>query len=99
MPQFAIRGIYQNGEIIPIEDIPAQESKNVIIIFLDDDQSRCEQEDWKLAEKQASEDYRSGNIKSAPGIDEMFDMSTRITLQEFQDHIYLRNIGGHNILP
>ncbi len=23
----------------------------------------------------------------------------RITLQEFQDHIYLRNIGGHEILP
>jgi len=23
----------------------------------------------------------------------------RITLQEFDDHIYLRNIGGHNILP
>ncbi len=27
------------------------------------------------------------------------DMSIRITLQEFDDHIYLRNIGGHNILP
>jgi len=27
------------------------------------------------------------------------DMSIRITLQEFYDHIYLRNIGGHNILP
>jgi len=27
------------------------------------------------------------------------DMETRITLQEFDDHIYLRNIGGHNILP
>ncbi len=26
-------------------------------------------------------------------------MSIRITLQEFQDHIYLRNIGGHEILP
>jgi mRNA-degrading endonuclease RelE of RelBE toxin-antitoxin system len=23
----------------------------------------------------------------------------RITLQEFDDHIYLRNIGGHEILP
>ena len=23
----------------------------------------------------------------------------RITLQEFEDHIYLRNIGGHEILP
>lgn len=27
------------------------------------------------------------------------DMSIRITLQSFEDHIYLRNIGGHNILP
>jgi hypothetical protein len=26
-------------------------------------------------------------------------MSIRITLQEYDDHIYLRNIGGHNILP
>lgn len=26
-------------------------------------------------------------------------MSIRITLQEFPDHIYLRNIGGHEILP
>ncbi len=27
------------------------------------------------------------------------DMGIRITLQEFDDHIYLRNIGGHEILP
>lgn len=26
-------------------------------------------------------------------------MDIRITLQEFKDHIYLRNIGGHDILP
>ena len=26
-------------------------------------------------------------------------LSIRITLQEFEDHIYLRNIGGHDILP
>jgi mRNA-degrading endonuclease RelE of RelBE toxin-antitoxin system len=26
-------------------------------------------------------------------------MRVRITLQEFDDHIYLRNIGGHDILP
>ena len=25
--------------------------------------------------------------------------SIRITLQEFEDHVYLRNIGGHDILP
>jgi hypothetical protein len=26
-------------------------------------------------------------------------MSIRITLQEYDDHIYLRNIGGHELLP
>ena len=26
-------------------------------------------------------------------------MNVRITLQEFEDHIYLRNIGGHEIFP
>jgi len=26
-------------------------------------------------------------------------MKIRVTLQEFEDHIYLRNIGGHEILP
>ncbi len=27
------------------------------------------------------------------------DMEVRVTLQFFDDHIYLRNIGGHDILP
>jgi len=27
------------------------------------------------------------------------DMGVRVTLQIFDDHIYLRNIGGHDILP
>ncbi len=26
-------------------------------------------------------------------------LSIRVTLQEFDDHVYLRNIGGHDILP
>ena len=26
-------------------------------------------------------------------------MKIRVTLQEFEDHIYLRNIGRHEILP
>jgi hypothetical protein len=26
-------------------------------------------------------------------------MKIRVTLQEFEDYIYLRNIGGHEILP
>ena len=36
----------------------------------------------------------------APPVKEIsISMSIRITLQEFEDHIYLRNIGGHEILP
>ena len=26
-------------------------------------------------------------------------LSIRVTLQEFEDHVYLRNVGGHDILP
>jgi hypothetical protein len=26
-------------------------------------------------------------------------MSIRVPLQEFDDHVYLRNVGGHDILP
>ena len=26
-------------------------------------------------------------------------MSIRVALQEFDDHVYLRNVGGHDILP
>jgi mRNA-degrading endonuclease RelE of RelBE toxin-antitoxin system len=26
-------------------------------------------------------------------------MGIRLTLQEFEDHVYLRNVGGHDILP
>ena len=73
MPQFAIKGVYQNGEIIPLEDIPSREPQNIIIVFLDDDQSRYKQQDWQAAEKQASEDYRAGKIKSAADIDRMFE--------------------------
>ena len=77
MPQFAIRGIYKNGEIIPLEDIPEQKSMDVIIVFMDNDQSRYDKNDWQLAEKQASEDYRAGKIKSAASIDQMFDQIER----------------------
>lgn len=34
-----------------------------------------------------------------PVMEISIDMGIRITLQEFEDHIYLRNIGGHEILP
>lgn len=37
--------------------------------------------------------------KDPPVKEISISMSIRITLQEFEDHIYLRNIGGHEILP
>ena len=77
MTPFAIKGICQNGEIIPLEDIPPLKTMNVIIVFLDDDQSRYEQQDWQTAEKQASEDYQAGKIKSAADIDQMFEQIER----------------------
>lgn len=73
MAQLAVKGIFQDGKIIPLEDISSQEPGNVMIVFLDDDQSRYHTKNWQTAEKQASEDYRSGNIKSASGVDEMFE--------------------------
>ena len=38
--------------------------------------------------------------KKVPPVKEIsITMKIRVTLQEFEDHIYLRNIGGHEILP
>jgi len=38
--------------------------------------------------------------KEDPPVKEIsITMSIRVTLQEFDDHVYLRNIGGHEILP
>jgi mRNA-degrading endonuclease RelE of RelBE toxin-antitoxin system len=37
--------------------------------------------------------------KDPPGKEISITMRVRMTLQEFDDHIYLRNIGGHEILP
>ena len=75
MPQTAIKGMYRGGEIIPLEDIPFHDTMDVIIVFVDsyDDESRYYKPDWKLAEKQASEDYKAGHIKSSDTIDGMFD--------------------------
>jgi hypothetical protein len=64
-----------DGKIIPTEAIPFHEPMNVIIVFTgkEDDESRYYREDWQLAEKQASEDYKKGDIRSAESIDKMFD--------------------------
>lgn len=32
-----------------------------------------DEDEWLNAERQASYDYKTGNFKSAPGIDEMFE--------------------------
>lgn len=74
MPQVAIRGIYQDGKITPLEDVPFQEAHNVIIVFNDvySDESRYATPEWKVAEQQASEDYKAGRVESAESIDEMF---------------------------
>lgn len=44
--------------------------------------------------------YKSVKARNEyPAVKEIsITMDIRITLQEFKDHIYLRNIGGHNIL-
>jgi len=75
MPQIAVKGIFQDGKIIPMEEIPFHENMNVIIVFTDkyNEEARYYQKDWQMAEKQASQDYLSGNIKSAKTIDQMFD--------------------------
>jgi len=75
MPQTAIRGIYSEGKIIPLETVPYQDDMNVIIVFTDryDDESRYDKPDWQAVEKKASEDYKAGKVKSAESIDVMFD--------------------------
>ncbi|MBF0101019.1 MAG: hypothetical protein HQK77_08945 [Desulfobacterales bacterium] len=75
MPQLAINGIYQDGKIIPTEDIPFHKPMNVIIVFTTEEsvETRYYQDDWQIAEKQASEDYQTGNIGSAISIDDMFN--------------------------
>ena len=75
MPQLAIKGIYKDGEILPTEDIPFHKTMNVIIVFSPQEslENRYFNADWQLAEKQATEDYRKGNIRSASSIDEMFN--------------------------
>ena len=59
-----------------LEEIPFHESMNVIIIFTDkcnDDEARYYKKDWQSAEKQASNDYKTGNVKSAKNVDDMFE--------------------------
>jgi hypothetical protein len=43
-----------------------------------DGESRYRKLDWQTSESQTSEDYRSGRIKSADSIDEMFEEIEKI---------------------
>ncbi len=38
MPQIAIKGIYRDGVITPLEEMPYQDEKPVLIVFLDEPQ-------------------------------------------------------------
>jgi hypothetical protein len=76
MPETAIRGIYRDGKIIPQEEIPFKGDMKVIIVFTekyDEDEARYYERGWQVAEKKASEDYKAGNIKSADGVEQMFE--------------------------
>ena len=76
MPETAIKGIYRDGKIIPKEEIPFKEDMNVIIVFTDkydQDEARYYEQGWQVAETEASEDYKVGNIKSADTVDQMFN--------------------------
>ena len=76
MPEIAIKGIYHDGKIIPQEDIPFKEDMNVIIVFTekyDEDEARYHEHGWQVAERKASEDYKSGNIKLAYSVEQMFE--------------------------
>ena len=45
----------------------------IIISCEKGDELRYYKSDWRLAEKQASEDYKTSNVKSSDNIDQMFD--------------------------
>lgn len=76
MAQTAIKGVFHQGKIIPQEEIPYQDSMNVIIVFLDKiepGEERYYKTDWIKAEKSATLALREDRIKTATSIDEMFN--------------------------
>jgi len=36
MPQIAVKGIYRNGVIVPLEEIPCKDETSVFIVFLEE---------------------------------------------------------------
>jgi len=76
MTQTAIKGIYRKGKIIPLEKVPFDEEAEVTIVFnreFSPNEARYYDRTWQVAEKQATEDYKSGNIKSSESVEELFN--------------------------
>lgn len=76
MAQTAIKGIYKKGTILPLEKVPFDEEMEVIIVFnkeFSPNEARYYDRTWQVAEKQATEDYKSGNIKSAGSVEQLFN--------------------------
>ena len=76
MAQTAIKGIYKKGKILPLEEVPFDEEIEVVIVFNKEffpNEARYYDRTWQVAEKQATENYKSGNIKSAGSVKELFN--------------------------
>ncbi len=76
MAQTAIKGIYKKGMIFPLEEVPFDEEIEVVIVFSKEffpNEARYYDPTWQVAEKQATEDYKSGNIKSAGSVNQLFN--------------------------
>ena len=76
MAQTAIKGIYRKGKILPLEEVPFDEEIEVVIVFnkeFSPNEARYYDRTWQVAEKQATKDYKSGNIKSAGSVDQLFN--------------------------
>ncbi|MBC2694235.1 MAG: hypothetical protein HF982_02965 [Desulfobacteraceae bacterium] len=76
MAQTAIKGIYRKGKIWPLEEVPFDEEIEVVIVFNKEffpNEARYYDRTWQVAEKQATEDYKSRNIKSAGSVNQLFN--------------------------
>ncbi|NIN66348.1 MAG: hypothetical protein GTO63_16990 [Anaerolineae bacterium] len=64
-----------------------------------DDEARYYTESWIAAEREATEVYKRGALRRFKSVQEMADHIEAGIEAEEEDHIYLRNVGGHEILP
>ena len=68
--------MYRKGKILPLEEVPFDEEIEVVIVFNKEffpNEARYYDRTWQVAEKQATEDYKSGNIKNAGSVDRLFN--------------------------